>query len=178
MSSQNEVKYSKGVSYYSASSVITPSNGVSGVKPDTTNFRPYILPGQAVDGDSGKVIKEKFVIATGPKRPIVTSNKWWSPAMLQNSYWIQTKVDVTHCSKPMVNEPFRVDFIDTPPNVTYPIELIPVGMRLWNQSEMYVFAGDRAIADYNFGFGAPSQPNAPFVTVGLNDVHPLINPPP
>src|SRR5262245_57022593 len=183
-----KVVVSQGTSYVSGSSVITPvGNGKPGVKipgePDDKNYRPYILPGQDINDKTGAVTPNEFVVAWGKQPKMVTSNKWWSGALLQHAtIWVFEKGTFTQRSRPMVNEPFRIDFVDMEGG-GYPEELRQRGVRVWNQNEMYVFAGDQALdkdknvvlSDNKFTIDNV-QPDAPIVTIGLRGVRPLANP--
>src|SRR5258708_22309878 len=79
---------------------------------------------------------------------------------------------------PMVTEPFRIDFVDMTTN--YGQELRPIGLRLWNQSDMYVFTDEKekvGLSDNKFSIDTLAQVDAPIVTIGLQGVHPIENPP-
>jgi hypothetical protein len=176
--------FANGTSYVSGISVIAPGgNGKPGVKSNESNYRPYILPGQDINDETGAVTPTEFVVAWGRQPKIVTSNKWWSGALLQHATaWIFEKGTHTQPSRPMINEPFRIDFVDMEGG-GYPEELRQRGVRVWNQNEMYVFAGDQALNEakavvlqgnkFTIDNGLP---DAPIVTVGLRGVRPLANP--
>ncbi|TAJ28025.1 MAG: hypothetical protein EPO67_16785, partial [Reyranella sp.] len=180
MSDTLKVVSVKGTSYVQGSTKITPV-GTPGWDSLTSNFRPYVLPGEDYVEGSNKIVTPEFDIARGPgfKDP-VTSNKWWSPALLQKKTtperpgWIIDGEGSTRRSQPMTSEPFRIDFVDMT-NPAYPPELLPMGVRLWNQNAMYVYTGGDSIGggDSKFSIDNLAQTDAPIVTVGLQGVHPI-----
>jgi hypothetical protein len=180
-----KVVFSRGTSYVSGSSVITPGgNGKPGVDPkENPNYRPYIVPGQDINDATGEVTPKEFVIAWGREPKIVTSSKWWSGALLQHPQnWVIDKGKKEQRSRRMINEPFYIDFVDMEDG--YPEKLRQRGVRLWNQSDMYVFAGDQALdnnknvvlSDNKFTIDNLAQTDAPIVTVGLRGLRPIANP--
>jgi hypothetical protein len=188
MSDTLKVVNVKGTSYVSGRTVISPT-GKAGGNTTTTNFQPYVLPGQDFEPKDDKIETPEFIIAArdGFSQP-VTSNKWWSPALLQHAShrpredgWVLDADIRSRRSRPMVNEPFRIDFVDMTnpdwPAKGYPPELLPIGLRFWNQSDMYVFTGDDKgdVDDNKFSIDNLAQSDAPIVTVGLQGVHPLAN---
>ncbi len=178
----------KGTTYARGSTAIKPK-GTPGWNVQNSNFRPYVLPGERyLDNPENKIVTPEFVIAKGPnfQDPII-SNKWWSPALLQHATappkvkgWIIDGALQTRRSQPMTNEPFRLDFVDMTTGVeNFPPELVPIGVRLWNQSEMYTYTGGAPLGpgDSKFTIDNLAQANAPIVTVGLQGVHPIANAP-
>src|SRR5215813_376574 len=163
MSKNPTVVSVNGISYVGGSTAIAPSKGTAGWDAAKSNFRPYVLPGQDYVEKDDKIETPQFVIARGTPpagwNPPVTSNKWWSPALLQHASrasengWVIDGSDADknpkpRRSQPMVSEPFRLDFVDMTTNLppqNYTKDLAPVGVRLWNQSDMYVYTGDEKV---------------------------------
>jgi hypothetical protein len=181
MSDNPNLKYDDGVWLVEGEARISPG-GKAGVETKDSNYRPYNLPGEEIDDEDGSIVSDEFVIAwrEQPAKQPVTSNKWWSPALLQKrsknpdvGQWIEAKGGPSQRSRPMFNEPFCMNFVDMAAG--YPEDLRKHGLRLWNQSDMYVFA-DQPGATVNserFVIDNLAQPDAPIVTVGLHGVHPL-----
>src|SRR5882757_825651 len=150
MSDDLKVVSRNGASYVVGSTAISPK-GEAGWNVNETNFRPYVLPGEDYKEKPNKIETPEFVIAAGKSPPgfsqLVTSNHWWSPALLQHhsggtdTGWIIDQNNGPRRSMPMVTEPFRIDFVDMTTN--YGQELRPIGLRLWNQSDMYVFTDEK-----------------------------------
>lgn len=188
MSDNLKVVSVKGTSYVKGSTAITPK-GTAGWDVHKSNFLPYVLPGQDyIDQPDNKIVTPEFVIAKGPAfNDQITSNKWWSPALLQHysylpkvSGWVIDRDKAERRSQPMTNEPLRIDFVDmTKGTNTFPDELMPVGVRLWNQNEMYTYTGGAPLGpgDNKFSIDNLAQTNAPIVTIGLEGVHPIANAP-
>jgi hypothetical protein len=185
MSDNPEINYDDGVWFVDGKARISPG-GEAGVLSEKSNYRPYNLPGEVINEKDGSISSDEFVIAWGgqAKQP-VTSNKWWSPALLQKrskfsdvGQWIEDKGQESQRSRPMINEPFCMNFVDMAPDpnkISFPKPLWQHGLRLWNQSAMYVFADQPGVPvdSERFVIDNLAQPNAPIVTVGLSGVHPL-----
>ena len=173
MSDNPEIKYDDGVWFVDGEARISPG-GKAGVLSGNSNYRPYNLPGEVINEKDGSISSDEFVIAWGgqAKQP-VTSNKWWSPALLQkrskspNDGWILSGGEESQRSRPMINEPFCMNFVDMDKS-NFPKPLWQHGLRLWNQSAMYVFADQPGVPvdSERFVIDNLAQPNAPIVTVG------------
>jgi hypothetical protein len=188
MSDNPKVVSVNGTSYVAGSTAIIPSKGTPGWDAKVSNFRPYVLPGQDYVEKTNKIETPEFVIARGTPpagwNPPVTSNKWWSPALLQHqgrpdeNGWVIDGNNPPRRSQPMVSEPFRLDFVDMT-SQAYPQALWPIGVRVWNQSDMYVYTGGDTgeVGDNKFSIDNLAQVDAPIVTIGLQGIQPLANPP-
>jgi hypothetical protein len=181
MSDNPNLKYDDGVWFVEGEARISPG-GKPGVNAGSSEYRPYNLPGEEINDGDGSIVSDEFVIAWGgqAKQP-VTSNKWWSPALLQKrsklpkvGQWIEAKGEASQRSRPMFNEPFCMNFVDMAGG-GYPEDLWQHGLRLWNQSDMYVFADQpgATVDSERFVIDNLAQSDAPIVTVGLHGVHPL-----
>jgi hypothetical protein len=179
-----KVRYQNGVAIVEGRDKISPK-GTPGFDPFKHNFWPYTLPGEDCPPPASEPLTAKFTIAKGPgfKRP-VTSNKWWSAALLQHEGqrtpdgkageqgWVRDNNGEISSTR-MVNEPLALSFVDF--DGPYADLLCPRGLRLWNQSGISSFTGNKEVglAQNVFSTGNAAQTNAAFVTVGLQGVRPL-----
>ena len=161
---------------------ITPDRGTPGVT-NAQNFRPYNLPGEFIDdANNGNIVGEEFFRAyANTNQPIQTSD-WWNGAGLQYQGWVDgnNAGNVVLRTKPFVSEPFETQFVDLPNEQTVAgLDEAVNGVRMWNPSTLDVYTGYTDPADVPtmlFGRGSIQGQKSPLVTVGLQGVHPIVDP--
>ena len=83
-------------------------------------------------------------------------------------------------TKPFVSEPFETQFVDLPNEQTVDgLDEAVNGVRMWNPSILDVYTGYTKPADVPtmlFGRGDIQGQKSPLVTVGLQGVHPIVDP--
>ncbi len=147
------------------------------------NFRPYNLPGEFIDdANNGNIVGEEFFRAyANSNQPIQTSD-WWNGAGLQYQGWVDgnNAGNVVLRTKPFVSEPFETQFVDLPNEQTVAgLDEAVNGVRMWNPSTLDVYTGYTDPADVPtmlFGRGSIQGQKSPLVTVGLQGVHPIVDP--
>ncbi|MFO1417189.1 MAG: glycosyl hydrolase [Methylotetracoccus sp.] len=170
---------------------INPTPGVPGSNPANTNYYFYIRPGQGEQQDPNNPNQHKppvqtFYRAYSSDEQPIQSNDWWTGVGLQYRGWVVGNGNpaVTR-SQGFVTEPFLLGFFDAQnPFAGYSEFPQLNGLQLWNQNSMYVNnVGQIVVKDnptpysslyVNANRAALAPWNQPVVTVGLQDVHPIL----
>ena len=171
---------------------IKPAPGTQGASPDYNSYF-YIVPGQGEGPVVGHPdqrlppVDPFFRAYSNAKLPVQT-NDWWTGVGLQYPDWVNGRASVkTSRTLGFTNAPFYLAFTDyiTPfdGQPDYPAAIH--GLTLWNQNSIYVNTTGKVLKDgkptpgFNAQLNSANRAslapyNQPVVTVGLQDVHPIL----
>ncbi|MBV9267415.1 MAG: hypothetical protein JO061_14685 [Acidobacteriaceae bacterium] len=167
------------VTTVAGSSPVTPASGTAG---PTSNYLPYIVPGQQVGKDGVTILNDPFDIAYTTRQQPVQTSDWWTGLGLQWSGWVVGRTPAEGNigrSQSFISEPFQMQFVDVLdpiPGLSAPLQ----GLRFWNQNAITLRTDGKINSTDSFnpannfaGRGEIASQGSPEVTVGLANVHPL-----